>query len=206
MTVDIIDIGIGNIQSIKNWIGTANVFARSVSTVKDLESDLLILPGVGEAGSFMKQLKKRDFDKAIKQHVHSGGRLIGICLGFQILSSFSDENGGVQGLGLINAKTKQLVDNISHTGWEKLSLQKDKMFNQSFHTTENISRKTVLNGRVFYNHEYGVINEDKAAFTLPVSSHFKNYSGLFVKEKIIGIQFHPEKSQLTGKNLISMII
>jgi imidazole glycerol-phosphate synthase subunit HisH len=206
MKVNIIDLGSGNIRSLKNWIEKANITASCINNINDLDAEIIILPGVGEIGSYMKRLKRESFDKAILNHVKNGGRLIGICLGFQIMSIFSEESGGVKGLGLIKAETKRLKGNISHNEWEPLLLRKDSMTNQSFNSTEKLSRKTVLKGRVFYNHEYGVINKDSKAFTIPISSKLKQYTGLFVKDKIIGIQFHPEKSQITGKNLISMIL
>ena len=206
MKVDIVDVGSGNIRSIKNWIEKSNIIARSVQDVSELDAEVLILPGVGAAGSYMERLQKGTFDTAIVNHVQRGGRLIGICLGFQIMSSFSEEDGGVAGLGLIDAEVKRLGTRISHTGWETLSFKKNHMNNQSFNASEKSSRKTVVNGRVFYNHEYGLVNRDLDAFTLPISSSLSEFTGLFVKDKIIGIQFHPEKSQLTGVELISMML
>ena len=206
MAVDIIDLGSGNIRSITNWIEKSNISARAVQDVNELTSEVLILPGVGAAGSYMERLRKNAFHTAIINHVGNGGRLIGICLGFQIMCSFSEEDGGVEGLGLVDGEVERLSDERSHNGWESLYLRKDNMKKQTFNAKENLSRKTVLNGRVFYNHEYGVVNKDSEAFTIPVSPEFGQYAGLFVKDKIIGIQFHPEKSQLTGLELISMIL
>jgi imidazole glycerol-phosphate synthase subunit HisH len=206
MAVDIIDLGSGNIRSIKNWIEKSNINARAVQDANELKSEVLILPGVGAAGSYMERLCKNAFHTAIIKHVSNGGRLIGICLGFQIMSSFSEEDGGVEGLGLIDAEVKKLSNGRPHNGWESFYLRKDNMEKQTFNATEKLSRKTVLNGRVFYNHEYGVVNKDPEAFTIPVSPEFDQYVGLFVKDKIIGMQFHPEKSQLTGLELISMML
>lgn len=206
MTVDIVDLGSGNILAIKNWIEKSNVSARSVQNVNELQSEVLVLPGVGSAGCYMEKLRESAFQTSILNHVRDGGRLIGICLGFQLMSSFSEEDGGVEGLGLIEAEVKRLSNKKSHNGWESLLLRKDNMKKQTFNAQEKLSRKTVLKGRVFYNHEYGVINKDTKAFTVPVSSEFNQYAGLFVKDRIIGMQFHPEKSQLTGLELISMIL
>lgn len=206
MKVDIVDLGSGNVRSIKNWIEKCNVDARLVHCVDDLASKVIILPGVGSAGSYMERLRKSSFDLAISDHVQSGGRLIGICLGFQIMASFSEEDGGIEGLSLIDAHVKRLENNMSHNEWEPFSFRKDQMNGQSFSSSEKLSRKTIINGRVFYNHEYGVINKDSQAFTIPISLKMHQYSGMFVKDKIIGIQFHPEKSQLTGLELISMML
>ena len=206
MKVDIVDVGSGNVRSIKNWIEKCNVDARCVRRVDDLVSEVIILPGVGSAGSYMDRLRKNSFDSAIIEHVQGGGRLIGICLGFQIMSSSSQEDGGIEGLSLIDAEVKRLENSASHNEWEPFAFRKDQMNGQSFSSSEKLSRKTILDGRVFYNHEYGVINNDPHAFTVPVSLKMNQYSGMFVKDKIIGIQFHPEKSQLTGLELISMIL
>ena len=206
MKVDIVDVGSGNIRSIKNWVQKSNIEARSVNQVSELKSDILILPGVGTVGSYMARLKASSFDKAVIEHVQRGGRLIGICLGFQIMAHFSEEDGGVECLNLIDAQVYRLTDQNSHNGWEFLSFKKNSMNGQSFNSSQKLTRKTVLTGRVFYNHEYGVINMDKEAFTVPVSPSLQQYTGLFVKNRIVGIQFHPEKSQITGIELISMIL
>jgi len=206
MNVNIIDIGSGNIRSIKNWIEKTNIKCNSVSRASELNANVVILPGVGSAGSYMSRLKNRRFDDAILKHLNQGGRLIGICLGFQIMAKFSEEDNGVCCLGLIDAEVKKLSAEKSHNGWEELSFRKDKMNNQVFNSEQNLTRKRILNGRVFYNHEYGFLNNDNDAFSLPVSQKHEEFSGMFVKDKIIGLQFHPEKSQLTGVDLINMIL
>lgn len=205
MKVDILDIGSGNIRSIKNWVENANIQASVVSEIKELKSDLLILPGVGSVGSYMARLKQRGYDQAVLEHVDKGGRLLGICLGFQIMSSHSDEDGGVDCLGLINGRVERLKGNISHNGWEGIQFDKSCMNGQNFHSVGKLSRQRILRGRVFYNHEYGFLNSDTEAYSLPVSNSLSQYSGLLVKDKIIGMQFHPEKSQISGSQLISMI-
>jgi glutamine amidotransferase len=206
MKVDILDIGSGNISSIKNWIEKANVPARVVTNAKNIESDLLILPGVGSVGSYMRRLRDGKYDVAIREHLNQGGRLLGICLGFQIMTKYSEEDGGVDCLGLIDGHVERIGADTSHNGWEPLKFRTNEMNKQSFHNQYKLTRKRVLNGRVFYNHEYGVVNKENESFSTPVSNHFPQYDGLFVKDKIIGIQFHPEKSQITGLDLISMIL
>lgn len=206
MKVDILDIGSGNISSIKNWIEKANVPTRVVKHAQNLESDLLILPGVGSVGSYMARLLDGNHDVAIREHLTNGGRLLGICLGFQIMTKYSEEDGGVECLGLIDGHVERIGADISHNGWEPLQFRTNEMNEQSFNNQYKLTKKRVLNGRVFYNHEYGVVNKENKSFSTPVSNHFSQYDGLFVKDKIIGIQFHPEKSQITGLDLITMIL
>lgn len=204
--VDIVDVGSGNVRSVRHWLERSNVATRTVGRVNDLSADVIVLPGVGAAGSYMDRLRKASFDKAIIEHVDNGGRLIGICLGFQIMASYSEEDGGVQGLGLLEAEVVRLPGGQSHNSWEPLKIRKDSMGLQTFNATEKLSRKKVLNGRVFYNHEYALINKCVDSFTVPISESLNSFSGLLIKNNIIGMQFHPEKSQSTGLQLISMIL
>ena len=206
MKVDILDVGSGNIQSIKNWIERTHVTSQVVSSPSEIRSELLILPGVGSASSYMHRLRSGQYDEAIYEHLAKGRRLMGICLGFQLMTNYSEEDGYVKGLGLIDAHVERLKGEISNNGWEPLQLHRDHMNGQSFHPQQNLTKKRVLKGRVFYNHEYGVVNNEKRIFSVSVSDSLARYSGLLVKDKIIGIQFHPEKSQLSGLDLISMIL
>ncbi len=203
--VDILDIGSGNIQSIKYWIEKSRVSTRIVSNVSDLRSNLLVLPGVGSAGSYMKRLKAGHFDQAIYEHVDRGGRLIGICLGFQIMANFTEEDGGVEGLGLVDANVEKLPLG-SHNSWESFYLRKTELNGQSFNSTHHLTRKKIIDGRVFYNHEYGFVNNESNVYSNQVSEELNRYSGMLIKDNIIGIQFHPEKSQYTGLELVSMIL
>ena len=204
--VDILSVGSGNIRSINNWVEKSHLSARIVSDVSELKSDLLILPGVGSAGPFMARLKEKKFDRAIIEHVENGGKLLGICLGFQVMASSLEEDGGVEGLGLIDGNVERLENNVSHNGWESIILNKYEMNGQKFQAQFNKSRKRILKGRVFYNHEFGFVNHDHKSYSLPISDEFNQYSALVVKNNIIGMQFHPEKSQITGLHLISMIL
>lgn len=206
MKVDILDIGSGNIRSVKNWIEKSNVSTRIVTQPDDIQSEMLVLPGVGSAGSYMQRMKAGSFDEAIKSHVDKGCRLMGICLGFQIMMEYSEEDGHVVGLGFLDGYVERLVGHVSHNAWEPLSFRRQEMAGQSFGSQHHLTQKRIFNGRVFYNHEYGVINKSQDAFSLPVSSVFSQYSGLVVKDNIIGVQFHPEKSQISGTELINMIL
>ena len=206
MVVEILDIGSGNIKSIQNWIERVNVPTRIVNKSTDIKSKFLILPGVGSAGSYMDRMKKRDFDKAILEHVNNGNRILGICLGFQLMGHSSEEDGGIEGLGIINGKVEKLQNNFSHNGWETFDFTKSDLGNNSFMSQLKLTRKQNIKGRVFFNHEYGFVNNNTEIFAKPISKVYKEYSSLIVKDNIIGMQFHPEKSQQTGLELISMIL
>ena len=157
--VDIIDVGMGNICSIRNNLSRLGIGCRIVSDPKELSSHTIILPGVGSARPFMNQIRARNFDHAINNHLAQGNTIVGICLGFQVMTKFSEEDGGVTCLGLIETETiplKRFYTPSNHNQWEPFLLRKDQLCLSKGHTSILKSRRRIIKGRVFYNHEYGV--------------------------------------------------
>jgi glutamine amidotransferase len=203
MRVDILDIGSGNIRSVQNFVARLHVPTRVITKAVDIKSEFLILPGVGSAGSYMNRMKSGDFDKAVLEHVYSKKPILGICLGFQIMANFSEEDNGVEGLGIINGRVEKIPQ---HNGWEDFNFKSRELEENPFTPKLKLTRRQNIKGRVFFNHEYGFVPNDSSAFNKPISNVYNKYSSMVVKENIIGFQFHPEKSQKTGLELISMIL
>ncbi|MDB4017208.1 imidazole glycerol phosphate synthase subunit HisH [Amylibacter sp.] len=205
-TVDIVDLQCGNAKSIENWLSRNNCRANRVNEPNDIRSDVLILPGVGAAGVYLDKLKNAGLDSAIKTHVKTGGRILGICLGFQILMEFTQEDGGVEGIGLFKGYVERLPGNESHNAWEKLLFEKKLLSGSEKWGVNKFTRRKKLIGRVFYNHEFAVVNESLKQKSLPISNGMSKYSSLIVDGSVFGCQFHPEKSQVTGDRLLKMIL
>ena len=208
--VDIIDVGMGNIRSISNILSRLGLTSKVVCEPNSLASRTLILPGVGSAQPFMQKIRARQFDLAIQNHIRKGNKLIGICLGFQVLTESSEEDGGCKCLGLIKTNTVQLTNHYhssNHNQWEKFSLRKqDLRLSESFDSLLRC-RLSVVHGRVFYNHEYGVeLPCNQQYFTKINSTDLSSFASMYSKDNIIGIQFHPEKSQITGLQLLSLVL
>ena len=204
MKVDIIDIGVGNISSVQNWLEKSNISSKRVTFPENLSSNLIILPGVGSAKLYDKNLREKKFDIAIKKHLDNGGRLIGICLGYQILFDFLEEDGGVEGLGILKGRVERIRTLKSHTGWEFFLFKNNKLSELWNSNKFSKSKKKIIKGRVFYNHNYGVIASDKNMINSEISN-LEDYTSYTISEQIVGFQFHPEKSQITGQTLIEMI-
>ena len=150
----------------------------------------------------MEPLKNYGFRNCLIDKANEGTKIIGICLGFQILADYSEEDGGVKGLGVLKSKVEKLKSSFSHTCWESFDFDKGQIDN---FRTNRLTRKRKISGRVFYNHEYGFVNFE-SCYDQKIPGDLKKYSSMVIKDNIIGMQFHPEKSQTTGLNLLSMII
>jgi glutamine amidotransferase len=193
----IINYNLGNPKSIKNmlsYLGIDAVISDDLNTLKS--ADRLILPGVGHFAHGMKQLNDLGFTDVIKEHALTQQKpILGICLGMQLMTNFSEE-GDVDGLGLINAQTKkfQLQDKslkIPHMGWNEVSWQKESPILNS------LSEKP----RYYFVHSY-FMECNNQNDVLGTTHYGQDFVSAFQHDNIIGMQFHPEKSHQFGMELL----
>lgn len=193
----IIDYGVGNVFSVYNaikYLGYSNV--KITYDEKDIfSSDALILPGVGAFDEAMKNITERKLDKILHENVLINKKpILGVCVGMQILSEGSDENGWHKGLGWIPGKVKklELTQNLAvpHVGWNNLVItNKSNLYlNQSN-----------SNPHFYFDHSYYFETEDKYVssycdYGIKICASVQN-------DNIYGVQFHPEKSQNNGLKL-----
>lgn len=193
----IIDYGVGNLHSIKSaldYLKIENKVSKDVDEI--LNADGLILPGVGAFGDAMENLTNTGLIPTIRKFVESGKKLLGICLGAQLLYEKSFELGEYEGLGFIKGEVipfKGLIDKelkIPHMGWNEL------IFNKNDKILKYIKKKE----QVYYVHSYFIKSEGTEV--IASSEYDINVPGIVCYENIYGMQFHPEKSGTTGLNLL----
>lgn len=206
--VGIIDIGLGNIKSITNWLDRCVVPWTLINSPDDSQDyQLIILPGVGSVLEFMTKLEQLHFIDFLKRKSQQGQRILGICLGAHVLFDHSEEDGGVHGLGLIQGTVRHISLKSSNTGWLPFSFDKRLMAELWISQKQNISRKQRVNGRVFFNHNYGIQLEESADIDIKIQlEELSEFSALVHRKNLIACQFHPEKSQATGELLLKMIL
>jgi imidazole glycerol-phosphate synthase subunit HisH len=129
LTVQLIDAGTGNLQSVFNAMQNLGVEIKVISDAKESRSDLrTILPGVGAFRQFMEGLSQRGLVEPINQIVQTEIPLLGICVGMQALFEISEEMGNTPGLGIIPGAVLRFPDQktfkIPHTGWNDISLSR----------------------------------------------------------------------------------
>ena len=191
----IIDYKIGNILSVKNALLKARlncIVSNSHFEIKKAEA--LILPGVGSFQKGMKNLKDLNLIEILNEEVLvKKKKILGICLGFQLMANKSTEHGNNKGLGWIDCnveKIKTINLRLPHVGWNNVVI----------HSKNNILLKDLENKLLFYfNHSYCIEKiKDKNFQTILTCKYGTNFITLGKKFNIIGIQPHPEKSQLNG--------
>ena len=198
----LLNIGLNNIYSIYNALSMfGNVkIINEFNKDNPTNYDLVVIPGVGSFKTAIELIKKKKFDLLINEANTNKKRILGICLGFQILFSHSYELGFSKGLGLIDGEIVSFSSKtnfIRNIGWLKLkfkanhvskyeSLLKDKFF---YHI-----HSFFLSG---VNQKYIMTFSEVNNFTFTSSISFNN---------ITGVQFHPEKSGTNGLNFLKGFI
>ena len=197
--VIILDYGLGNYESLKAAFSNLNCDINISNLKSELKkSDLIILPGVGTFPEAIKNLKKLRLDKFLKKLSTRGKKILGICLGMQLLTYSSDELVFTEGLKIIKGKFKCMKKH--NIGWSKL----DNNISNKYCST-NVS--DIIKDKYFYHvHSYySDIKDKNSILSFSFNNKFKFPSAICYKN-IYGFQFHPEKSGINGQNLLMNIL
>jgi glutamine amidotransferase len=190
----IIDYGMGNLRSVEKTleaIGCRPAITGDPDAVRNAAR--LILPGVGAFGDAMENLRKSRLDDAIKDSVGRGTPLLGLCLGLQLLFTRSEEFGDHAGLDLIPGKVLKFRDpglRVPHVGW-----------NQIEGKCSNPLLESIPEGAYFYFVHSYFVEPDRAEDILRWTDYGHRFCSIASRGNVWGAQFHPEKSQDTGKRL-----
>jgi len=198
--VILIDAGTGNLRSVQKALESvgANV-ERTNDPKKVLSGKRVVLPGVGSFGDFMSGLQTKGLDDVIKKVVERGVPLLGICVGMQSLFEIGEEMGDHEGLGLLKGTVVRFSDSLSvkipHTGWNQLETKKDAiLFDQ------------VGDGAyVYFNHSYYCQPAERTDM-IAETNYGIRYACAVRRENIFGVQFHPEKSQAVGLQILKNFV
>ncbi|MDO5567463.1 MAG: imidazole glycerol phosphate synthase subunit HisH, partial [Planctomycetia bacterium] len=190
--IAIIDYGMGNLRSVQKAFEKLGENAFVATEPEKLEkADKLVLPGVGAIADAMRELKKNCLIEFISSFIHTGKPFLGICLGYQLLFDWSEENGGQNGLGIFPGKVLQFhlphEFAVPHMGWNQLWFKKDLPI---FKGLEDGTR-------VYFVHSYYVKPENSDIIATE-TDYGINFCSSVAKDNVFAVQFHPEKSQANG--------
>ena len=199
--ITIIDYGMGNLRSVQKAIEHVGSSATISSDPKQIAAaDKVILPGVGAFRDAIGALRNHNLVDVIHQFADSGKPFLGICLGQQLLLDLSYEDGEYEGLGIVPGHVRlfDIADDlkIPHMGWNQLSARTD----------DNPLLKNIpIDAWFYFVHSYYVDATDESWVSART-----DYGGQFVsiihKNNVFATQFHPEKSQSAGLQLLTNFV
>jgi glutamine amidotransferase len=196
----LIDAGTGNLRSVYKALEKAGA---QVLLTADPElvagGGRLVLPGVGAFGDFMRGLRERYLVEAILQAVRRGDPLLGICVGMQALFEVGEEHGSHPGLGLLPGRVIRFPDmegvKIPHTGWNRLE----------FSQLSPLWIGLVSGAFAYFNHAYYCEPVDLGSI-IATTNHGVEFACSVQSGQLYGVQFHPEKSQRVGLQILQNFI
>jgi imidazole glycerol-phosphate synthase subunit HisH len=197
MSIAIVDYGMGNITSVKNTLKHIGFDVEVIDNVENLFGfSTIILPGVGAFGKAMERLKSTGLDEALKDAAESGKKIVGICLGMQLLFEESREFGIHNGLGLIKGDVLPFEGKIDlrvpHMGWNETKSAKPEF--------------EEYNGDYYFVHSFYCNPKNEKNVLFKTTYGIEYCSGIVENNQIYGLQFHPEKSQKSGLELLKKIL
>lgn len=197
--IGLINMQTNNINCFIKILKKLNLNYKIINSYIDYNDDIikLIIPGIGNYRECMEYIKNNDIDKVINIHINSNKKILGICIGMQILSSYGEESGLTNGLDIFkDTKTVKLQTNniLPHIGWNSINiLSKDN---------DNLFNNINLNSDFYFVHSYNVICNEKDIIFATTKYGDKEFISIIKNNNILAVQFHPEKSGKSGIKLI----
>jgi len=199
MNIGIINTNTSNIKSVYNALNYLNFRNyKEIRSLKDTEKEKfthLILPGNGSFESNIKKIKNECLDNFLNESFENNIFFLGICVGMQILATYGEENGKVDGLDIIPGRVEKIPvkeKKLPHIGWNNITIKKnDKLF-------KNLSEDELI---FYFLHSY-YFNVSDGINNLSTVNYDFEFPAVINKKNFYGIQFHPEKSQSQGLKII----
>mgnify|MGYP001610259754 FL=1 len=204
----VVDYGMGNLRSVSKALESLGASVRvSSEPMRVAAADKLILPGVGAFPAAMQELSARGLVEPITQFIKSGKPYLGICLGLQLLFESSEEGEGAAGLGVLNGAVKRFAPaasrKVPHMGWNQ------------------VARRQTAEGRrqdgcpllagipdgsfVYFVHSYYAEPAERGITALE-TDYGVRFAAMVWRDHLYATQFHPEKSQAIGLQLLKNFI
>ncbi len=191
--IAIIDYGMGNLRSVQKAlekVGATAKITQDSNVIQD--ADKVILPGVGAMQPAMEKLTELDLISAIQSVIKLKKPFLGICLGFQLLFESSTEGGNTEGLGILKGRVERFSKlKIPQIGWNQLHIKNGSPILKNINDSAN----------VYFCHSYFVIPSDSGVIAATTDYSFE-FTSAVCKDNIFGVQFHLEKSQAVGLQIL----
>jgi glutamine amidotransferase len=197
--IAIIDYRAGNLTSVRLAFESLGIRAKITDSPTDiLQAERAVFPGVGAAGSAMKNLTNLGLVDVINAVIAKGTPFLGICLGTQILLERTEEDGGVACLGFIRGTVRRFqpanrLDKVPQMGWNSVSVSQ----------THPLFTNIRDNSEFYFVHSYYPAPSDRACILGETAYADAVFASAVARNNVVATQFHPEKSGRTGLQLLT---
>lgn len=191
----IVDYGAGNIRSVQKAFEAVGVAAPVSSDPNEVRAaDVVVLPGVGAFGDMMNALRERDLVEPIKEAAAAGKPLLGICVGLQVLFEVGEEMGLHDGLSIFPGRVRRfdISAKVPHIGWNQIHPRRG----------HPILAGIKAGDYAYFVHSY-YPEPDDLDLVLTTTEYEVEFASVCGRGNVVGIQFHPEKSQDVGLRILS---
>jgi glutamine amidotransferase len=192
--IAVLDYGIGNLGSVLNAFRRVGAEASLATTPAEAkEARVLVVPGDGAFAATMHEIESRGFGDLVRRAAEDGREVLGICIGMQILFEESEEHGRHRGLGLLRGRVRRIETAlpVPHMGWNRLRQRRPHPLFDG-----------VADGaHVYFVHSYRCEPAD-AADLVASTDYDGDVAAVVGRGSVLGVQFHPEKSQAVGLRLL----
>ena len=196
--IGVLDYGMGNLSSVTNaleYLGIDNCIIYNSEDFNTISH--LVIPGVGSFAKAMENLKERGYVEAIRSFNNQGFPILGICLGMQLLADKGTEPYECEGLGLIKGRVEIFPENnfrVPHVGWNGIKLVNNHPILKDVKQTADFY--------FVHSYHFHAVSENNIITTTDYGFEFPSIV-MNEKQNVIGIQFHPEKSQKQGLQILT---
>jgi imidazole glycerol-phosphate synthase subunit HisH len=201
--IAVIDYGMGNLHSVAsalNHVAPDQEVIVTSDPAKVASADRVIFPGVGAIRDCMAEIKRLGFDKLLREQIATGKPVLAICVGMQALMDHSEENDGVDCIGLVAGSVKffgeQHKDSagnslkVPHMGW-----------NQVHHNDHPLWQNIPQDSRFYFVHSFYILLKDQSLVAATCDYGLQFHAAL-ANKNLFAVQFHPEKSHTAGLQLL----
>jgi len=197
VTIAIVDYGLGNLGSVQKafrHVGATAALTADPAVLR--RADALVLPGDGAFGATMDEIRARGLDRLIAEAAAGGRWVLGICIGMQVLFEESEEHGRHQGLGLLPGRVRRFDDSLTvpHMGWNTLRARR----------AHPLLDGVADGSHVYFVHSYYCDAAEDVV--IATSDYGQDFAAIVGRGPVLGLQFHPEKSQDVGQRLVANFV
>jgi glutamine amidotransferase len=195
--IAIADYGIGNLGSVTKAFRHAGAETTLTGDPAVLRAaDALVLPGDGAFAATMEEVTRRGIVPVVREAAEAGKPVLGICIGMQLFFEESEEHGRHAGLGLLPGRVRRFDGGlpVPHMGWNRLRRRQAHPFLDGIED----------GAYVYFVHSYYCDAPD--AVTVATSDYGRDFAAVAGRGSVLGVQFHPEKSQEVGLRMVANFV